>query len=43
MRLCADHRDSITVPDYDVVSRGLLRKILRDANISTEDFVEASK
>jgi len=34
MRLeCPGHR-SVTVPDYRTVSRGLLRKILRDAELS---------
>jgi len=32
-------RKSITIPNYKAVSRGLLRKILRNADISPEDFL----
>ena len=38
IRLSCLNRRSITVPDYTVVSRGLLRKILRDAELSFEEF-----
>jgi predicted RNA binding protein YcfA (HicA-like mRNA interferase family) len=34
-------RRSITVPDYKTVSRGLLRKILRDAELSPEEFLKS--
>ncbi|MBU4481628.1 type II toxin-antitoxin system HicA family toxin [Candidatus Parcubacteria bacterium] len=47
IRQCGNHirlscvgRRSVTVPDYKAVSRGLLRKILRDAELSTEEFLE---
>jgi predicted RNA binding protein YcfA (HicA-like mRNA interferase family) len=33
-------RKSVTVPDYKEVSRGLLRKILRDADVSIEEFLK---
>jgi predicted RNA binding protein YcfA (HicA-like mRNA interferase family) len=39
IRLACPGRPSITVPDYKVVGRGLLRKILRDAELSVEEFV----
>jgi predicted RNA binding protein YcfA (HicA-like mRNA interferase family) len=35
---CAGKR-SITVPDHKVVGRGLLKKILRDAELSAKDFM----
>lgn len=40
IRLSCPSRKSITVPDYKMVSRGLLRKILRDADVSPSDFNE---
>ncbi len=36
IRLSCPGKRSITVPDYKTVSRGLLRKILRDAELSLE-------
>ena len=38
IRLSCPDKKSITVPDYKIVSRGLLRKILRDAEISPDEF-----
>lgn len=38
IRLSCPNKRSVTVPDYDSVGRGLLRKILRDAELSVEDF-----
>ena len=38
MRLSCPGRKSITVPDHKVISRGLLRKILRDVELSPEEF-----
>ena len=38
IRLACPGRKSVTVPDYKNISRGLLRKILRDAEISVEEF-----
>ena len=38
IRLICPERHSITVPDYKMVSRGLLRKILRDAELSASEF-----
>ncbi len=38
VRLSCLGKKSITVPDYKIVSRGLLRKILRDAEISPDEF-----
>jgi len=40
IRLKCPGRKSVTVPNYKEVSRGLLRKILRDAEISIEEFLK---
>ena len=38
VRLQCSGRKSITVPDH-TIGRGLLRKILRDANITPKEFI----
>ncbi len=38
IRLECEGKKSITVPNH-IVGRGLLRKILRDTNLSPEEFV----
>ena len=38
IRLSHDIKRSVTVPDYKTVSRGLLRKILRDTELSPTEF-----
>lgn len=38
VRLSCPNRKPVTVPDYKLIGRGLLRKILRDAELSVEDF-----
>lgn len=43
IRLENENRPPITVPDYSTVGRGLLRKILRDAKISPEEFSKLLK
>jgi len=43
IRLVCLNKKSITVPNYKAISRGLLRKILRDAEISVKDFLELVK
>ena len=40
MRLEAPSRDPITVPDYKEIDRSLVRKILRDAHITVEEFLK---
>lgn len=40
IRLTHQNRRSITVPDYKSISRGLLRKILRDAELTPEEFLK---
>lgn len=32
-------RKPLTVPDHKTLGRGLLRKLLRDAQVSVEDFL----
>ncbi|HLY59912.1 MAG TPA: type II toxin-antitoxin system HicA family toxin [Terriglobia bacterium] len=39
IRLTCVGKSSITVPNHKVVGRGLLKKILRDAELSIEEFV----
>lgn len=36
-------RKEITVPDYKMIGRGLLRKILREAELSISEFVKLLK
>jgi predicted RNA binding protein YcfA (HicA-like mRNA interferase family) len=38
MRLACEGRKSVTVPDYRLIDRSLLRKILRDAELTPEEF-----
>ena len=38
IRLSCSNKKSITVPSYKTIGRGLLRKILRDAEISKKEF-----
>lgn len=40
IRLSCPGRKSVTVPNYREIDRSLLRKILRDAEISPEEFNE---
>ena len=40
IRLVCPNRRSVTVPDYKEISRGLLRKILRDAELSIDKFLK---
>lgn len=40
IRLLCPGRKPITVPDYKTIDRALLKKILRDAGLSPEQFEE---
>ena len=40
IRLVCDKRKSVTVPNYKSVDRSLLIKILRDAELTPEEFEE---
>lgn len=39
-RLSCPGKKSVTVPDYRMIGKGLLRKILRDVDISPEEFAK---
>lgn len=43
IRLSCVGKRSVTVPDYKDISRGLLRKILRDANVTADQFIDLLK
>jgi len=43
IRLECPKRKSVTVPNYKIVGRGLLRKIIRDAELSKEEFEKLMK
>jgi len=43
IRLSHSSKKSITVPDYKNIGRGLLRKILRDAEVSPQEFEKLLK
>ncbi|MBU3925934.1 type II toxin-antitoxin system HicA family toxin [Patescibacteria group bacterium] len=38
IRLKCDNKKSVTVPNYDTIDRSLLRKILRDIELSIDEF-----
>ena len=40
MRLSANGRKSITVPAYKTIDRSLVMKILRDVEISVDEFMK---
>lgn len=40
IRLSCSGKKSVTVPDHKEVGRGLFRKILRDAELSLEEFIK---
>lgn len=40
VRLSHETKRSVTVPDYKMISRGLVRKILRDAELLPEKFIK---
>ena len=40
IRLEGEDKRPVTVPDYKEVDRSLLKKILRDAEITADQFVE---
>lgn len=43
VRLHHANKKPITVPDNKVLGKGLIRKILRDVEISVEDFIRLLK
>lgn len=36
-------KDSITIPNHKTIGRGLLKKILRDSQISSDDLIQLMK
>ena len=40
IRLHCENKKPITIPNYKSIDRSLLRKILRDAQISDEEFLK---
>lgn len=43
IRLHHLERRPLTIPDHKVLGKGLLRKLLRDAELSVEDFIKLLK
>ena len=43
IRLYHPNRRPLTIPDHKVLGKGLLRKLLRDAELSIEDFIKLLK
>jgi predicted RNA binding protein YcfA (HicA-like mRNA interferase family) len=43
IRLSCENKKSITVPNYKTIGRGLVRKILRDAELTPENFLALLK
>ena len=43
IRLACHTRKSVTVPDYRTIDRSLLIKILRDAELSVEEFINLTR
>ncbi|KKP87971.1 hypothetical protein A2456_03440 [Candidatus Nomurabacteria bacterium RIFOXYC2_FULL_36_19] len=43
IRLHHDTRDSITIPNHKIIGRGLLKKILRDSQISVDELIKLMK
>lgn len=41
IRLHCENKKPITIPNYKSIDRSLLRKILRDAQISDEEFLKS--
>jgi len=42
-RLHCSNKEPLTVPDHRVLGKGLLRKLLRDSEISIKEFIELLK
>ena len=40
VRLVCPNRNPITVPNYRLIDRSLVRKILRDAELTAEEFIK---
>jgi len=42
-RLRHSNKEPLSVPDHKVIGKGLLRKLLRDAEVSIKEFVSLLK
>ena len=40
VRLTSLYRKPLTIPNHSVLGKGLLRKLLRDSEISVDDFLK---
>ena len=43
IRMSHKDKDSITIPNHKIIGRGLLKKILRDSQISVDDLIKLLK
>lgn len=43
IRMHHETRDPITIPNHKIIGRGLLKKILRDSQMSADDLVKLIK
>lgn len=39
-RLSHDGKEFLTIPDHKTLGKGLLRRILRDADVSVKEFIK---
>jgi len=43
VRLLHPNRKPLTIPNHRLLGKGLLRKLLRDARLSVDDFIDLLK
>lgn len=43
IRLHHTNKKPLTIPDHKILGKGLLRKLLRDSELSVQDFVKLLK
>lgn len=43
IRLHHSDKRPLTIPDHKILGKGLLRKIIRDAELSVDDFIKLLK
>ena len=39
IRLCHNSKRPLTVPNHKIIGKGLLRKLLRDSELSVDEFI----
>ena len=42
-RLCHTNKEPLTIPNHKILGRGLLRKLLRDSELSVKEFTDLLK